>query len=242
MNQKRSLGQNFFVNRHLAEYIVDKVKDVDTDSIIEIGPGTGFFTNLLIPIFKNIVVIEKDNALAKDLILRFPNINVINSDFLDFDLDTLDSHKSTFFGSLPYNISKAIIRKITQSKRFEHKSHFIIQKEVAEKYLYAPPYSMLSLTTALYANCKKILDISKESFRPQPNVTSSLIQFSPERRYEKKQKELEKLISLSFKSPRKTLYNNLKNTDYKKGAKIFDPMRPAQLSLKEYYQVLIRSS
>lgn len=242
MKQKRSLGQNFFINKNLGEYIVNKVVENRSDSLVEIGPGTGFFTQMLITQFQDILLIEKDDTLAKELSLKFPNAKVINEDFLQFNLNSLESKDWMYFGSLPYNVSKPIIYKIISSEKFSNKSYFIIQREVAGKYLYKEPYSMLSLTTALYSDCEKILDISPESFRPRPNVTSSLISFSPKDSSFKEFSKIESLITLSFRHPRKNIYNNLRTTPFEKGSQLFKTMRPSQLSLEDYKKILDYSS
>jgi 16S rRNA (adenine1518-N6/adenine1519-N6)-dimethyltransferase len=240
MKAKRSLGQNFFINSNLGDYIINVVKEEDALSIVEIGPGTGFFTQRLIQNFKDITVIEKDTQLANTLKSQYSNIKVLNEDFLSLDLSILNKD-CIYFGSLPYNVSKPIVRRIIESENFNKKSFFIVQKEVAEKYIYKEPYSSLSLTTYIYAKAKKILDISPDSFRPRPNVNSSLISFTPIEREIKDKNKLEELISLSFKQPRKNLYNNLKGSKYEKGCIPFKTYRPAQLDLDTYIEILNHS-
>ena len=240
MKTKRSLGQNFFINSNLGDYIVNTVKEEGSSSIVEIGPGTGFFTERLIQNFKDITVIEKDTQLATTLKLQYPSIKVINEDFLSLNL-SIFNRDCIYFGSLPYNVSKPIVRKIIESKDFNKKSFFIVQKEVAEKYIYKEPYSTLSLTTYIYAKAKKILDISPDSFRPRPNVNSSLISFTPLKRDIRNIKMLEELISLSFKQPRKNLYNNLRGSKYENACIPFKIYRPAQLDLDSYIEILNHS-
>ncbi|KKP65985.1 MAG: Ribosomal RNA small subunit methyltransferase A [candidate division WS6 bacterium GW2011_GWE1_34_7] len=237
MKAKRSLGQNFFVNSNLADYIVNIVSRTGSNSILEIGPGMGFFTQRLNKVFDNVTVVEKDTNLANSLKIQFPNINVLNEDFLNMDLTFLDK-EYMYFGSLPYNVSKPIIRKIIESSNFNNESFFIVQKEVAEKYIYKKPYSTLSLTTTIYAKCKKILDISPDSFRPKPNVNSSLITISPSNTNIQNRELLEKLIHTAFKQPRKNIHNNLKNSQFEKGSLPFQAYRPAQLDLESYIQIL----
>lgn len=237
MKAKKSLGQNFFVNKNLGDYIINTLKDVGCDSVIEIGPGLGFFTERLITVFRNVTVVEKDTELARNLQVQFPEIKVLNEDFLNLDLDSISSGEVSFFGSLPFNVSKPIIRKIIQSNKFSKQSFFIVQKEVADKYIYKEPYSPLSLTCHIYADCKKIIDISPDSFRPKPNVTSSLISFTPNRKIVQDIPVLENLINKSFKQPRKNLNNNLKGSPFEKGINTFKTFRPAQLSLDEYIQI-----
>lgn len=237
MKAKRSLGQNFFINKNLGDYIVNILKQENCDSIIEIGPGLGFFTERLVKEFKKVTAIEKDTELSKQLVLQYPTVNVVNMDFLDINISDITKQDSIFFGSLPYNIAKQIVRKIVESKNFTKPSFFILQKEVAEKYLYKEPFSTLSLTTAIYAQCKKILDISPDSFNPRPRVNSSLISFKPIERDINDTHLLESLIKLSFRQPRKNMRNNLKGTQFEKGLNRFENHRPGQLSLDEYIEI-----
>ena len=242
MKAKKSLGQNFFVNENLGNYIVDILSNSNCTSVVEIGPGLGFFTEKLIKKFKNVIVIEKDKEIAQNLKFQFPKVLVINNDFLDIDLDTIADQNTTFFGSLPFNVSKKIIKKIIESRYFTNPSFFIIQKEVAEKYLYKQPYSILSLTTAMYADCKKVFDISPDSFRPKPHVTCSFISFSPTEREIDNKEDIANLIKLSFRQPRKNILNNLKGTRFEKGTQEFKNLRPEQLSLDDYIKLYKYSS
>jgi 16S rRNA (adenine1518-N6/adenine1519-N6)-dimethyltransferase len=242
MKIKKSLGQNFFVNENLGNYIINILANSNRTSVVEIGPGLGFFTEKLIKKFGNVTVIEKDREIAQNLKFQFPKILVINNDFLDIDLNTIVDENTTFFGSLPFNVSKKIIKKIIESKYFTNPSFFIIQKEVAEKYLYKQPYSILSLTTAMYADCKKIFDISPDSFRPKPHVTSSFISFSPTSRKINSKEDIANLIKLSFRQPRKNILNNLKGTRFEKGTQEFKNLRPEQLSLDDFIKLYEYSS
>lgn len=238
MKAKKSLGQNFFINENLGKYILDRIDHSNIDTVVEIGPGLGFFTKKLIERFKNIIVIEKDFELAQNLQREYPQITVINEDFLEIDLKDITKKDVIYFGSLPYNVSKPIIRKIVTDSSFVHSGYFIVQKEVAEKYLYRKPYNILSLTTNIYSNVKKEFDISPASFRPQPKVTSALISFTKKERYKIDNKELEELIKSAFKQPRKSLRNNLKNTKYRDRIDEYADRRPAELSLEEYISLL----
>jgi len=137
MEAKKSLGQNFFINKHLCQQITNYIIGEEPDVLVEIGPGQGFFTNYLYEKIPNTVLIEKDCTLSKDLSTKFPKSVIKNIDFLDWNYNELDCYKDkkiVFFGSLPYNVSKPIIRKIITSNYFNHSCFFIIQKEVADKY------------------------------------------------------------------------------------------------------------
>lgn len=244
---KRSLGQNFFVNENLAKSIVESICQQKSDVIVEIGSGQGYFSSLFQKHGKKLIMIEKDNFLAKGLSEHYPEQEVVNTDFLEWDFEELEKYKSKkilFFGSLPYNVSKRIISKIIESHFFNTSSYFIIQKEVGEKYSSeAPDMTFLALKTKLHAIPKKLFDISPESFRPKPKVTSSLVEFSPqqERFFSTKEEEkrFENFLNQAFKQPRKKLSNNLKNF-FPKGIIVEEKIekilekRPQHLTLQEY--------
>jgi 16S rRNA (adenine1518-N6/adenine1519-N6)-dimethyltransferase len=241
MKSKRSLGQNFFINKNLCEQIVDIVTKEQPDLIVEIGPGKGSFTQSLSEKNQNLLLIEKDNNLAEDLIKSFPNSKVRNVDFLEYNMDDLDTYGTKnilFFGSLPYNASKPIIRKIITSKYFNSTCYFIIQKEVADKYTAKEPNNnLLSIETHLYSDVKKLFDISPESFKPKPKVTSSFVCFSPKKKIpDIDMVTFRKFLYMCFKQPRKTIKNNLRDIDTQNRGQIAEllSMRPQHLSLDEY--------
>lgn len=239
MEAKKSLGQNFFINKNLGDTLISKI-EILTDTVVEIGPGQGFFTERLLTLFKDMILIEKDIEIAKQLAKIYPQATIHNEDFLEFDLNKLP-REVTFFGSLPYNVSKPIIRKIIESSHFTNPAYFIIQKEVAEKYTYIPPYNILNLTTNCFADVKKLLNVSPEAFRPRPNVNSTYTKFSPNGKEIKDIEQLNRLISIAFKQPRKTLKNNLSNTKFSKGLGIYETKRPSDLTVENYIEILNNS-
>lgn len=242
MKSKKSLGQNFFVNKNLAEQIAKIVLSTPHDILVEIGPGHGYFTKIFTQKNEKIIAVEKDNELSNDLALCFPKIIVVNEDFLDWNftqLKNLQDNQILFFGSLPYNTSKRIIKKVISSEYFNTTSFFIVQKEVAEKYTSSEPQNnLLALQTKLYANPKKLFDISKASFSPQPKVTSSLISFSPSKKEVSNTKEFLEFLTECFRHPRKTLLSNTKQK-YHIPLEFTEMLskRPQHLSLEQYLQL-----
>lgn len=238
---KKSLGQNFFVNEHLGNKIIEYALEENPDVIVEIGSGSGFFTRKLSTKGTPLLLIEKDDALAQDLEKEFPKAEVINKDFLEWDFSELgiyENKKIFFFGSLPYNVSKPIIYKVISSSYFSS-AYFIIQKEVAEKYT-SQQSNILSLKTKLFAEAKKIFDITPGSFFPKPKVNSTYIKFlKTTRTFDFNKEQFINFIERCFRSPRKTLNNNLKGLNTKNVDKSLLNKRPAEITMQEYIDIFI---
>ncbi len=135
---KKSLGQNFLIDKNILDFISEKVAINKNDIIIEIGPGTGNLTKLLItknP--KKFVVIEKDQELSKKLINELKDkVEVINNDFLNTKLNAYTKESLIVFGNLPYNVSTQILIKLIKLniKGFNFKKLILMfQKEVADR-------------------------------------------------------------------------------------------------------------
>ena len=134
---KKSLGQNFLIDRNILEQIVDTV-NVENKEVLEIGPGTGNLTTYILkknP--KKLHVIEKDDDLSLLLREKFNNqINIINDDILQVSESSISNEKLTVFGNLPYNISTEILSKwiVNLKNNFWFESLILMfQKEVADR-------------------------------------------------------------------------------------------------------------
>lgn len=208
---KKSLGQNFFNNPTLADKIVDLIVQTSPESILEIGPGDGFFTQRFANKGLAVTAIEKDSSLIDNLKRKIPSANFIESDFMDYKLDEANfPEKTTVFGSLPYNIAKQIIRKFFKSS-IASNFFFILQREVALKYSDQMKSSLIYMTTKLYADTKILLNINPGSFIPRPKVESSLVQMKRNSNIQLvNQSNFLQLVKLAYGKPRKTLRNNLK--------------------------------
>ena len=249
---KKSLGQNFLIDRNVLELIVDTA-EVENKSILEIGPGTGNLTTFILkknP--KKVYVIEKDNELALSLEDKFTDkITIINNDVLKVSEDEISSDKLTVFGNLPYNISTEILSKwiVNMGKKiwFE-KLVLMFQKEVAERIIAetnTSKYGRLSIISNWKLNIKKIIDIKPESFSPRPKVNSSLLLFTPrEKVFELKDaKNLEMITRVFFSQRRKMLkkpFNQVFN-NAKEVADKFDidlNLRPQNLKPEIYFKLV----
>ena len=248
---KKSLGQNFLIDRNVLEQIVGAVEIVNKE-ILEIGPGSGNLTTYIVkkkP--KKIYVIEKDSDLSLLLSEKFNgDIHIINDDILKIDENEISKEKLTVFGNLPYNISTEILSKwiINLNKNFWF-THLILmfQKEVADRIIAKSNnsnYGRLSILSNWKLNVKKIIDIKPESFSPRPKIDSTLLIFTPKENFFeiKNPKNLEKITRIFFSQRRKMLkkpFNKIFK-DANEVAKKFSidlNLRPQNLEPEMYYKL-----
>ena len=249
---KKSLGQNFLIDNNVINIII-KSGTIENRSVLEIGPGTGNLTRaILIEKPKNLFVIEKDNELSSLLIQNFDkNITIINDDILKFNEKALTKEKLTVFGNLPYNISTEILCKWITNLDFNNfwfsELILMFQKEVANRIIAhsdTTNYGRLSILSNWKLNIKKICDISPNSFFPKPKIESSLLHFSPKKKFFKlnNPKNLEKITRIFFNHRRKMIkkpYNQIFNGDFKiiNKLKIDLKLRPQNLDSMTYYNL-----
>jgi len=249
---KKSLGQNFLIDRNVLEQIVDTV-EITNKEILEIGPGSGNLTTFILkknP--KKIYVIEKDDELALSLKDKFTDeINIINDDVLQISEDKISSEKLTVFGNLPYNISTEILSKwiinINENFWFENLV-LMFQKEVAERIIAefnTSKYGRLSILSNWKLNIKKIMDIKPQSFSPRPKIDSSLLLFTPKENFFKLNdaKNLEMITRVFFSQRRKMLKKpfNKVFTNAKEVSEKFNidlNLRPQNLKAEIYFKLV----
>jgi len=248
---KKSLGQNFLIDKNVLEKITNTAK-IENKLILEIGPGTGNLTSYILkknP--KKMIVIEKDIELAKNLKNKFNNqLKIINQDVLKLDETNLFKDKVIVFGNLPYNISTEILSKWIKNLKDDFWFDNLIlmfQKEVANRIIAefnTSNYGRLSIISNWKLNIKKILDIKRECFLPKPKVESSLLFFTPKKNFVKIKdvNNLEKITRTFFNQRRKMLkkpFNQLFNGNQKiiDKLKIDLNLRPQNLSLDTYYKL-----
>ena len=249
---KKSLGQNFLIDKNILEKITNFIK-IENKIILEIGPGTGNLTSYILkknP--KKVIVVEKDDILASNLETNFKDqLTIINDDILNFDENSISNEKVIVFGNLPYNISTEILCKwIINSKSDFWFTHLILmfQKEVADRIIAkfnTSNYGRLSILTNWKLTVEKICDISAGSFLPKPKVDSTLLFFSPKKRFYniKNPKNLEKITRIFFNHRRKMLrkpFNQLFNGNEKilNRLKIDLNLRPQNLDYDKYFQIV----
>lgn len=249
---KKSLGQNFLIDREVLEIIVS-ITDITNKEVLEIGPGSGNLTTYILkkkP--KKLYVVEKDDDLAILLKEKFDTeIEIINDDILKVSESTISEQKLSVFGNLPYNISTEILSKwiLNIGSNFWFNSLVLMfQKEVADRIISEfnnSNYGRLSILSSWKLNVKKILDIKPQSFSPRPKIDSSLLLFTPKENFFKLKdpKNLEKITRIFFSQRRKMLkkpfnqvFDNGKEVAEKFGIDL--NLRPQNLEPEVYFKLV----
>ena len=248
---KKSLGQNFLIDREILEKIVNTTT-IRNKNILEIGPGTGNLTSFILKNHpKKMFVIEKDDDLAKNLNETFKDqLTIINDDILNIDEKLLFTEKVTVFGNLPYNVSTEILSQWIISLEDDPWFDCLVlmfQKEVADRIIAksnTSAYGRLSILSNWKLNIEKICDIKPKSFSPKPKIDSSLLLFTPKNIFFKIKdpKNLEKVTRIFFNQRRKMIkkpFNQLFNGDQKilDKLKINLNLRPQNLDFNTYYHL-----
>jgi len=248
---KKSLGQNFLVDDNVLD-IITNLGNINTNStILEIGPGTGNLTEkIILKKPKRIVLVEKDESLSKNLEKRFNGkVEVVNKDFLDLSIGNIKCKNLLIFGNLPYNVASEILVKIIKNNKgfYYKKLVFMFQKEVAERIIAkqnTKNYSRISIISQWKLNIRKIKDISPNCFYPKPKVQSSLLEFSPKKKYTKLKEiqNLEYITKVFFgfrrkmiKKPLRILFKDINKISEKFRINLND--RPQKLSPETYYKI-----
>ena len=226
-NFKKKFGQNFLKDENILRNIVKK-SEVDKDTlVIEIGIGAAYLTYYLSESAKNVIGYEIDESL-KEIIDKqletHDNVEIIYTDFLKAnpinDIKKYNFNKLYVVANLPYYITTPIITKLIDDKLPLEKIVVMVQKEVGDRFNAKPntkEYNSLTIFLNYYFEIRKLMDVSRNSFIPKPNVDSAIIEFKRINKYNANNEELFfKIVRDSFKYKRKNLRNNLKGYDLEK--------------------------
>lgn len=253
----KGYGQNFLIDEYTVNNIVDKAEVCKEDLIIEIGPGLGTLTSLLLKKAGKVICVELDSKMIKVLNERFSldkNFELINNDILKVNLKELLDKNSNFqnvkvVANLPYYITTPIIMKLLEDKLNLTSITVMVQKEVAERLAEKPggkESGAITYSINYYTNPKIILDVSKNCFIPSPKVDSSVLQLqvltNPKINVSD-EKLFFRIIKAAFIQKRKTLINSLSNSGISdkqtlenilNELKIDTRIRAEQLTLEEF--------
>nr|WP_156922612.1 16S rRNA (adenine(1518)-N(6)/adenine(1519)-N(6))-dimethyltransferase RsmA [Lebetimonas sp. JH292] len=237
MRAKKKFGQNFLKDKYYLEKIVEAMPNTQ-NLIIEIGPGLGDLTEKLLE-KRKVTAIEIDKDLCEILKDKFPNLNLICGDVLEFwKKGSLAEENYDLIANLPYYIATNIILKALKDKNAKN-ILVLIQKEVADKFSAKTGnrnYSSLAVLASSVAKVKKLFDIPPGAFVPAPKVTSSVILF--EKFKESFNEEFAKFLKIAFSNPRKTLSKNLSATGLNLKDFELDPkLRPHQVDGLTFFRL-----
>jgi len=258
-NYSKSYGQNFLTDQNTLKKISSFAELTPEDHVVEVGPGLGALTVFLAQEAGRVTAVEIDKRLVpalKQVIEGFPHVEIINEDFLKFDIGAIE-HPYKLVGNLPYYITTPIVAKLFEPgpngklPTPPMLSVLMMQKEVAER-LISPPgkkaYGAISVLVQYYANIELLANVSREVFVPKPGVDSAVIRLRPKDVSGDDPEvcaRMFRLVRAGFDMRRKTLRNSLARTGFSEPALLaalesagIDPgCRAETLSPRDFYAI-----
>ena len=245
---RKRFGQNFLVDPYIVSGIVAAIHPQQNDHLVEIGPGLGVLTELLLPCVTAMDAIELDRDIIPKLAENCSDkgqLQIHAIDALQFDFTALatDGRPLRIVGNLPYNISTPLMFHLLEKREVIKDMHFMLQKEVVDRLAATPnskSYGRLSVTMQYHCLVEALMDVPPESFSPAPKVNSAVVRLTPYAEPPVKVDDLDlfqKLVTQAFSQRRKTLRNTLKPmmSAEQMEALDIDPKRRAEtLSLEEF--------
>lgn len=261
VSPKRGLGQHFLIDQGIAQKIVRLADLEPEDCVVEIGPGMGVLTFLMLPLVKKLIAVELDQGMAEWLREKgqgLSTLTIIRQDALDFDFAKVSrdvGRRINVVANLPYNISTPVIFRLLESREALVHLTLMLQLEVAERITASPgskAYGPLSIFTQLYTSPKIMMRVPPEAFYPRPKVESALVRFEILERPRIAINDdgfFQKVVRASFAQRRKTLLNALTGSSLSLGPKDklaaaleaigIDPRRRAEtLDLVEFQRLV----
>lgn len=245
---KKKYGQNFLDNDELLDKI-EKIVNINNDHIIEIGPGHGFLTKMLLKNALKLDCFEIDTDLIPFLNSKFGknnNFNLINQDFMKSEIN---GENIKVIANIPYYITTPIIEKLIKNRDKISEIYLMVQKEVAQRICSeykSSDVSMLTHFVRFFCEPYYLFTVKKEMFNPVPKVDSAFIKLiiRKDNKYEKEieHKKYFNFIKLAFSNKRKSLVNNLKtlNIDKQKLINILPDnlVRAEELSIEQFITLI----
>lgn len=222
---QKKFGQNFLIDTHVLERIIEAAGVGPDDFVLEIGPGIGTMTQYLCEHARQVMAVEIDQNLIpilKETLAAYDNVTVVNQDILKMDLAQVarehnDGRPIKVVANLPYYITTPIIMELFESHVPLESITVMVQKEVADRMQSGPgtkDYGALSLAVQFYSRPEIVANVPANCFMPRPNVGSAVIRLSshPQKPVAvEDEKWMFRIIRASFNQRRKTLQNGLSN-------------------------------
>ena len=240
---KKNLGQHFLIDKNIANKIVNSLKLSQSNSVLEIGPGKGILTELIIEKgINNLYVVDVDQESIEYLKKHFQVLgdNIIYADFLKVNILEQIPSPISIIGNLPYNISSQIMFRVLEYKTNVTEMVCMIQKEVAERFVAKPnskTYGILSVLLQAFYNIEYLFTVSEQVFYPKPRIKSAVIRLERKENYtiDCSEELFFKVVKTSFGQRRKTIRNSLKSIIERENMQdnLFSK-RPEQLSVDDF--------
>ena len=217
--KKRPLGQNFLIDPGIAQQIIQLAHIQPGEPVVEIGPGKGVLTQLLIQQADSLTAIELDPQLSQGLQNRFsntPSFKLVEGDAAKFDYGSLGVGLNVV-SNLPYYAATHIMKKLIHYRKHIRSMTLMLQKEVVDRLTAKPglrAYGSLSVYVHYHCEVQRLLEIPNYAFSPKPKIDSSLISLTPlpqPRVQVEDPKLFFKMVNSAFFHKRKMLKNNLKD-------------------------------
>jgi 16S rRNA (adenine1518-N6/adenine1519-N6)-dimethyltransferase len=218
---KKSLGQNFLVDPNIQRKIVQALDPSPGDRVLEIGPGQGALTRHLVGRVEQLVLVELDDALFAELRERYDGeegVELIHADILDLELSEVMSAPGDLkvVGNIPYNITAPLVFKVLERPR-PRELLVMVQKEVGDR-MVSPPgrkgYGALAVGVRSVADVERVMEVSRNSFRPIPRVDSTVVRIvphRPDRLSRQEERDLRRITRIAFQWRRKQLQKILRS-------------------------------
>ncbi len=248
---RKRFGQNFLHDKMVIQKIVNSINPRQGDRIVEIGPGEGALTELVLDKIGTMDVVELDRDLIPLLKIRFvmnDGLTIHQADALKFEFCQLqkDEKKIRIIGNLPYNISTPLLFHLFDSNHCIQDMHFMLQKEVVDRIVAKPgdsAYGRLGIMMQYFCRSEYVFTVKPGAFRPAPKVDSAIVRLIP---HENPPVDIDnfedfsKLVNYSFTLRRKTLRNILKgqlDVEQIEALGIEPTLRPERLSLEDFTKI-----
>tara|TARA_B100000683_G_scaffold111577_1_gene109900 strand:- start:2631 stop:3386 length:756 start_codon:yes stop_codon:yes gene_type:complete len=239
VSAKKHLGQHFLNEPSIAKNIVKQLEYKNKD-LLEIGPGMGILTQFLYNKNINFKVIEIDTESVFYLRLNYPNLNIIEGDFLKLKLEEITKKKISIIGNFPYNISSQILFKVFENRDKITEVVGMFQKEVAERVasIKGKKKGILSIFLQAFYNIEYCFTVNEDVFTPPPKVKSGVIKMIRNERKELEcdEKKFIRIVKAGYNQRRKTLRNALKSFSLNSNHEIDELLqkRAEQLDVKDF--------
>lgn len=252
---KKSLGQHFLKDLGIAKKIADTIQPSALPAaeaeawgslpVVEVGPGMGVLSQFLKENGREVKAVELDPESVEFLQKTFPDLDVVEGDFLKMNLDELFPGEIALIGNYPYNISSQIFFKVLDNREKIPVVAGMLQKEVAQRICSGPGskvYGILSVLLQAWYDCKYLFDVGPMVFSPPPKVTSGVIRLTRNSRTELgcDEKKFKTVVKTAFGQRRKTLRNSIGGLIGPDSPLRNDPIlgqRPEQLSVEDFINI-----